>query len=41
MPTGTLGFSCGADMNPSLIEGRKGRAGLERARFVANARIDP
>lgn len=38
--TGTLAFLCGADMNPSLIGGSKGRAGLERARFVAIARID-
>lgn len=35
--TGTLVFLCGADMNPSLIGDRKG---LERARFVAIARID-
>jgi hypothetical protein len=41
MATGTLAFPCGADMNPSLIGGRKGRARPERARFVANARIDP
>lgn len=42
-PSGTPGspeslvFLCGADMNPSLI---KARAGLERARFVAIARMD-
>lgn len=39
-PTGapeTLVFLCGADMNPTLV---RRRAGLERARFVAIARID-
>ena len=36
-PTGRLAFLCGADMNPLRITGR---AGLERARFVAIARID-
>lgn len=33
----TLVFLCGADMNPTLV---RRRAGLERARFVAIARID-
>lgn len=36
-PPGTLVFLCGADMHPSQI---KGRAGFERARFVAIARME-